>query len=97
METILTLVLLVLANLIVFGVCWWNYHRGHKDGIKEENKRCQNILVTALQVRGSPSTQQALICIAGNQSKEQMISFLEDCNTYAEQQKQKQGIDYGNR
>lgn len=69
----------------MFGVCWWNYRSGFKDGAKKENKRCQSILITALQVRGSPSTQQALVCIAGNQTEEQMVVFLEDCNTYTEQ------------
>jgi hypothetical protein len=81
--------ILALATAFLMGCVLGNF-LGQRKGKKLENERCRNILLRALQVRGSPSTQQALVCIAGNQNIAQMITFLEDCNTYTEQRIQEE-------
>jgi hypothetical protein len=91
MSTMLPIIIFILALATALSVgCTLGIFLGRRRGKALENERCQVILLRALQVRGSPSTQQALICIAGNQTEKQMITFLEDCNTYTEQRIQQE-------
>lgn len=50
---------------------------GMREGRKRENERCRGIIMRALQVRMSPTAREALVCIAGNQTRQKMVRALE--------------------
>jgi hypothetical protein len=57
---------------------------GMKQGKADGIKQAETILLNAIQVRSSPTAHQALICLAGNQTREQMIKELQSSNARAE-------------
>jgi hypothetical protein len=80
----------ILMVLCPLAVAIFNYCMGHKHGTKNEKERCETILEHSIRIRFSPTTREALVCIAGNQTKDQMIKSLEELNAHNENSKDKQ-------
>jgi len=49
---------------------------GKREGKRLERLRCQTVLSRSLNVRYSPTTREALVCISGHQTEEEMEAEL---------------------
>lgn len=69
----------IVSHMIIIATTAFIFYRmGRKQGKFVENDRCQKIIMAALYIRVSPSTREALSCVAGNQTVEEMKTVLRD-------------------
>jgi len=85
-ELILVGVLLVVAYV-------GGYRHGKGEGGRLERGRCHRILIRSLYVRHSPTTQEILACVAGEQTEAEMETNLENINKAVDRMNKKEKTD----
>ncbi len=65
---------LAILFVIILELRW---RQGNKSGINTGNANAQRILLRGMEVRISPTAHNALICMAGNQTMDEMVEALE--------------------
>lgn len=71
---------LIMAGIVGVLIAIGAFYAGKRKGSDEERWRCEHLLLTALNVRFSPTAREAAATIAGRQTEEQMIDELLSMN-----------------
>lgn len=64
--------------VVLVGIFYLGVFGGMHEGRNKERQRCCDIIERALQVRFSPTMREALVCIASNQTSEEMEQNLKE-------------------
>lgn len=74
MSDFMAVVLVSIPLLVALEMRW---RMGRKEGVKAGKEEAQRIIMRGMEIRISPTAHNALICIAGNQTMDEMVKELE--------------------